>query len=38
VLRSSLPHARITRIDVSRAVDLPGVHAVLCVENAPEIA
>ncbi len=38
VLRSPLPHARIKRIDVSRAEALPGVHAVLCVENAPGIA
>ncbi|MEA2529742.1 MAG: xanthine dehydrogenase molybdenum-binding subunit [Thermomicrobiales bacterium] len=37
VLRSPLPHARIKRIDISKAEALPGVHAVLCVENAPEI-
>jgi CO/xanthine dehydrogenase Mo-binding subunit len=29
ILRSPLPHARITRIDVSGARALPGVHAVL---------
>ena len=29
VLRSPLPHARITRIDVAKARALPGVHAVL---------
>ncbi|HEY7168602.1 MAG TPA: xanthine dehydrogenase family protein molybdopterin-binding subunit, partial [Candidatus Binatia bacterium] len=29
VLRSPLPHARIARIDPSRAKALPGVHAVL---------
>src|SRR4051812_38684267 len=29
VLRSPLPHARVARIDTSRAEALPGVHAVL---------
>ena len=38
VLRSPLPHARITHIDVARAAAVPGVRAVLCVENAPQIA
>ena len=28
-LRSSLPHARVTKLDPSRALELPGVHAVL---------
>ncbi len=37
VLRSPLPHARIRRIDISRAQALPGVHAVLCSANAPGI-
>ena len=37
VLRSPVPHARISRIDASRAAALPGVHAVLSVANAPEI-
>jgi xanthine dehydrogenase YagR molybdenum-binding subunit len=37
VLRSPHPHARIRRIDISRAEALPGVHAVLCADNAPEI-
>lgn len=37
VLRSSLPHARITRIDTSAAEALPGVRAVLSLANAPEI-
>src|SRR5688572_27768370 len=37
VLRSPLPHARIRRIDVSRAQALPGVRAVLCSANAPDI-
>ena len=38
VLRSSLPHARVLRIDTSRAEALPGVRAVLSSSNAPEIA
>jgi xanthine dehydrogenase YagR molybdenum-binding subunit len=38
VLRSRLPHARIRRIDTSRAAELAGVHAVLSADNAPEIA
>src|SRR6266581_8792967 len=29
ILRSQVPHARLVRVDVSRARDLPGVHAVL---------
>jgi CO/xanthine dehydrogenase Mo-binding subunit len=29
VLRGSLPHARIVKVDISRARSLPGVHAVL---------
>ncbi len=29
ILRSPYPHARITRIDASKALDLPGVHAVI---------
>jgi xanthine dehydrogenase YagR molybdenum-binding subunit len=37
VLRSPLPHARIKRIDASRAQALPGVHAVLSSANAPDI-
>ncbi|HJQ61237.1 MAG TPA: xanthine dehydrogenase family protein molybdopterin-binding subunit [Burkholderiales bacterium] len=37
VLRSPVPHARISRIDASRAAALRGVHAVLSVANAPEI-
>jgi CO/xanthine dehydrogenase Mo-binding subunit len=38
VLRSPLPHARIKRIDTTRAVAVPGVRAVLSSANAPEIA
>jgi xanthine dehydrogenase YagR molybdenum-binding subunit len=37
VLRSPHPHARILRIDTSKAEALPGVHAVLSHQNAPEI-
>ena len=35
VLRSPHPHARIRRIDTSRAERLPGVHAVVSSTNAP---
>ena len=38
VLRSPHPHARITRIDTSRAEALPGVRAILTHQNAPNIA
>jgi CO/xanthine dehydrogenase Mo-binding subunit len=37
VLRSPHPHARIRRIDTSRAEALPGVRAVLSAANPPEI-
>src|ERR1700704_2824734 len=37
VLRSPHPHARIRRIDTSRAEALPGVHAVLSSANCPEV-
>lgn len=37
VLRSPHAHARITRVAVLRAAELPGVHAVITVEDAPEI-
>lgn len=36
-VRSPLPHARITRIDASRAETLPGVHAVFSYANAGEL-
>src|SRR5216117_1206236 len=36
-LRSPLPHARILRIDTSRARDLPGVLAVLTARDLPDI-
>jgi CO/xanthine dehydrogenase Mo-binding subunit/aerobic-type carbon monoxide dehydrogenase small subunit (CoxS/CutS family) len=35
VLRSPYPHARIVRVDLSRAKLLPGVHAVLSGEDIP---
>ena len=35
LLRGHLPHARITRVDVSRARTLPGVHAVLTGGDLP---
>jgi CO/xanthine dehydrogenase Mo-binding subunit len=34
-LRSPLPHARITRIDLHRATSLPGVHGVLTAKDLP---
>jgi len=37
VLRCPLPHARLSRIDTSRAEGLRAVHAVLSSANAPEI-
>ncbi len=38
ILRSPHAHARITRIDAKRALDLEGVHAVVTAEDFPEIA
>ncbi|MCC6214683.1 MAG: molybdopterin-dependent oxidoreductase [Polyangiaceae bacterium] len=35
-LRSTVPHARIVRVDTSRARALPGVHAVLTGADLPE--
>ena len=35
--RSNIAHARITRIDTSRALALPGVKAVLTHENVPRV-
>ncbi len=37
VLRSPYAHARIKRIDASKARDLPGVHAVLTHEDVPRV-
>jgi putative selenate reductase molybdopterin-binding subunit len=38
VLRSPLPHARITSIDTSAAEQLPGVHLVLTHRDSPPVA
>ena len=35
LLRSPVPHARVARIDVSRARALPGVHLVLTGSDLP---
>jgi 4-hydroxybenzoyl-CoA reductase subunit alpha len=35
-LRSTVPHAKITRIDVSKALALQGVHAVITGKDLPE--
>jgi CO/xanthine dehydrogenase Mo-binding subunit len=37
VLRSPFPHARVRRIDVTKAEQAPGVHAVISSANAPHI-
>ena len=37
VLRSPYPHARLLRVDASRARQVPGVHAVLTGEDVPEV-
>jgi len=37
LLRSPVPHARIKRIDVSRARALPGVKDVVCGADTPQI-
>ena len=36
MLRSNVPHATISSIDVSKARNLPGVHAIHLIENAPK--
>jgi CO/xanthine dehydrogenase Mo-binding subunit len=38
VLRSPHPHARILRVDTARAEALPGVRAVLSLNNAPDMS
>lgn len=38
VLRSSVPHARIMNINISKAERLTGVKAVLCYKNVPRVA
>ncbi|HWR39552.1 MAG TPA: xanthine dehydrogenase family protein molybdopterin-binding subunit [Patescibacteria group bacterium] len=35
VLRSTVPHARVIRVDTARAEALPGVHAVLTAKDVP---
>jgi 4-hydroxybenzoyl-CoA reductase subunit alpha len=37
ILRSSLPHAKILHIDISRAKKIPGVKAVITADNTPKI-
>lgn len=37
VLRSPHPHARIRNIDITKAEQSPGVHAVICAANVPRI-
>ena len=37
VLRSTLPHARILRLDVTRACALPGVRAVITAGDVPDV-
>ncbi|WP_299529930.1 xanthine dehydrogenase family protein molybdopterin-binding subunit [Ulvibacterium sp.] len=36
MLRSNVPHATISSIDISQAKRLPGVHAIHLIENAPK--
>ena len=36
-LRSSVPHGLITSLDVSRAQEIPGVHAVLTAQDIPRV-
>ena len=37
VLRSPYPHARITRIDTSKAEKVPGVRAVITAKDTPPV-
>ncbi len=37
VLRSPFPHARLVRVDTSKAKELRGIHAVLCGSDLPPI-
>ncbi len=34
-LRSLIPHGRVKKLDISKALDLPGVHAVLTADDIP---
>lgn len=36
MLRSNVPHATISSIDISKAKSLPGVHAIHLIENSPK--
>ena len=36
MLRSNVPHATISSIDISKAKSLPGVHAIHLIENTPK--
>ncbi len=36
-LRSSVPHGLITSLDISKARDIPGVHAVLTARDIPQV-
>ena len=36
-LRSSVPHGLITSLDVSKAREIPGVHAVLTAQDIPRV-
>ncbi|WP_282159815.1 xanthine dehydrogenase family protein molybdopterin-binding subunit [Ulvibacterium marinum] len=36
ILRSNVPHATISSIDISKAKSLPGVHAIHLIENSPK--
>ena len=37
ILRSTEPHARIVRLDVTRARELPGVRAVISAADVPDV-
>src|SRR5205809_5173017 len=37
LLLSPMPHARVTRIDASEALKMPGVHAVLTADDIPVV-
>jgi xanthine dehydrogenase molybdenum-binding subunit len=38
LLLSPMPHARVTRLDTSRALAMPGVKAILTVDDLPSVA
>src|SRR5215472_1676795 len=37
LLLSPMPHARVTRVDVTKALAMPGVKAVLTVDDLPAV-